>query len=178
MSTLARILGLLRAGPGRLAGGRLLLIDGPSGSGKSTVADAVVEQTGARLVHSDDLLAGWDGLPGLAQTLVDDVLAPLAAGRPAAYRRWDWRAGRFAASVPVPPSPLLVVEGVGAGARAPAAYAGVLVWMEADHDVRRTRSLDRDGDDFAPHWESWAAQEERHFAQEDTRARADVVFRT
>jgi hypothetical protein len=34
----------------------------------------------------------------------------------------------------------------------------------------------RDGDLYAPHWQRWAAQEERHLAREATRDRADLVL--
>lgn len=174
-----QVLALVAAGPARLAGGRLLCVDGPAGSGKSTLAAAVAEATGATVVHLDDLLDGWTGgLPAVVAALVTDVLEPLAAGRPAAYRRYDWVAGRYAEWVPVPPCDLLVVEGVASGSTAVTAYAAALVWAEAPHDLRMERGLARDGEAFAPHWEEWARTEAEHFARERTRARADLVVGT
>lgn len=174
-----QVLALVEAGPARLDGRRLLCIDGPAGSGKTTLAAAVQRATDATVVHLDDLLEGWTGgLPRMVEALVTDVLEPLAGGRPAAYRRYDWHAGRFTERVRVPPSDLLVVEGVAAGSAAVTAYAAALVWTEAGHDLRMRRGLARDGDAFAPHWEAWARMEADHFAREGTRARADLVVDT
>lgn len=175
---------LARRRPARLGDGRLLCIDGPSGAGKSTLARTVVaslRETGstARLICVDDLLNGWTGsLAGAVGALVRDVLTPLATGRPGAYQRYDWVAGAQAEWVPVPATDLLVVEGVGAGSRPAAAYSSALVWMEAPPELRRRRGVARDGDAFAPHWESWAAQESAHHAGERTRERADLVVVT
>lgn len=154
----------------------VLCVDGPAGSGKTTLAAAVAAaRSGTIVLHLDDLLAGWQGgLPRLVADLVADVLAPLGAGRAAAPRRFDWHADRFAGRVTVPPGPLLVVEGVGAGSRLTAPYRSALVWVEAPEQLRLARGLARDGDAFAPHWEAWAAREEVHFAREGTRDRADL----
>ena len=72
------------------------------------------------------------------------------------------------------PTPLLVVEGVGSGAPVCADLVTLLVWVEAPHDLRLRRGLERDGDDFAPHWERWAVQEADLFARDLTRERAEV----
>ena len=158
-----------------LGSGRLLCIDGPAGSGKTSLAAEVASLVpGARVVHVDDLLAGWQGLPGLADRF-EDLLRPLAGDRPGCYVRWDWVADRWAETVPVQPGPLLVLEGVGSGAAAYADLRTLLVWVEAPHDLRRRRGLERDGDTFAPHWDRWAAAEASLFAREQTRVHADVV---
>lgn len=178
-SAVAQVLALVDAGPARLDGGRLLCVDGPAGSGKTTLAEAVLRERPGALVHLDDLLAGWDGpFSDLVETVVADVLAPLAAGRPAAYRRYDWLAGAFAERVPVPAGDLLVVEGVASGSAAVTAHAAALVWVEAPHDLRRERGIARDGEAFAPHWDAWARREAAHFARERIRQRADLVIST
>lgn len=170
-----RVLALARSREPGLGAHRLICVDGRSGSGKTSLA----ERLGAPVIHLDELLAGWEGgLPRMVDALVTDVLEPLAHGRPAAYHRWDWLTGRFAEWVPVPPTPWLVVEGAGAGSRACAAYASALVWVEAPMDERKRRALDRDGETFAPFWDSWAALEREHFAREGTRERADLIVRT
>ena len=76
------------------------------------------------------------------------------------------------------PGPLLVLEGVGSGSLRVADLGTVVVWVEAPHDVRMSRGIDRDGDAFAPHWAAWAAAEAEHFARHRTRERADLVFAT
>ena len=175
-STARAVLELTEARAPTLGRGRLLCVDGPAGSGKTTLATAVATTAGAPLVHTDDLLDGWDGLAGLPATLLD-LLTPLADGRPGRVPRYDWHAGRFAGSVELEPAPLLVVEGVGSGALPAARWATVLVWVEAPYDLRMRRGLERDGDAFAPHWEAWARAEEAHFAEHRTRERADLVVR-
>lgn len=154
----------------------VLCVDGPAGSGKTTLAAAVAAaRPGTTVLHLDDLLAGWQGgLPRMVADLVADVLAPMTAGRPASPRRFDWHGNRFAGRATVPPGPLLVVEGVGAGSRLTAPYRSALVWVEAPEPLRLARGLARDGDAFAPHWDAWAAREAVHFTREGTRARADL----
>ena len=171
----ARTIGELvqRAAP-TLGSGRLVCVDGPAGSGKTTLADTLGRLEGAPVLHTDDLLDGWDGLATLPAALAG-LLDPLADGRPGRAPRYDWHAGRFSGEVVVEPVPLLVVEGVGAGSLPAAGRATVLVWVEAPYDLRMRRGLDRDGEVFAPHWDSWAAAEAAHFADHRTRERADVV---
>ena len=120
VETVAAVLDHALAQPARLGDGRLVCVDGPAGSGKSTLARAVAEAGQSRVpsvhvIHTDDLLDGWRGLPGLGRRLFDDVVAPLAAGRPAQYRRYDWVAGAFAEEHVVAPMDLLVLDGVGTG---------------------------------------------------------------
>jgi len=157
----------------------VVAVDGPSGSGKSTFASALAARLGGTpLVRMDDIYPGWDGLEAAVPLLRDGVLAPLARGARAAYRRFDWVRGTFAEAHEVPAAPVLVVEGVGCGARACAPWLSVLVWMEASPEVRHARGMERDGETYRPHWERWAAQEQAHFAAEGTRRRADLVVDT
>lgn len=169
-----QVLGLLEARPATLGTGRLVCVDGPAGSGKTTLAAALAaSRPEAAVVHMDDLYPGWDGLPQVDAQLAS-LLKPLAGGRPGRYRRWDWHGHAWAEDVVVVPGPLLVLEGVGAGSPVAASLATVLVWVEAPYDLRLRRGLERDGDTFAPHWESWAMAEAEHFARHRTRERADL----
>ncbi|UUZ58977.1 uridine kinase family protein [Nocardioides sp. B-3] len=131
--------------------------------------------TGAPVLHADELLEGWGGLPRLGAT-IEAVLRPLAAGRPSQWRRWDWHVSARAETPTLAPAPLLIIDGVGAGAAAYDELITTLVWLEADRDVRLARGLARDGDDFAPYWEQWAADEADLHARERTRERADLIF--
>ena len=160
----------------RLGPVRLVCVDGPAGSGKSTLAAALAARLeGAAVVHMDDLYEGWSGLGGVWGRVEEQVLAPLAAGRPARYRRYDWVAGRFAEWVDVPVPRVLVLEGCGAAPRAVDGRAVLRVFVEAPADVRLERGLARDGADMRDHWLAWMAEEAAEHAREDTRARADVV---
>ena len=169
----AEILRLALDRPPTLGHGRLVCVDGPAGSGKTTLAGAIAEPGGGRVVHMDDLYEGWSGLATIDAQL-DGLLAPLAQGLPGRYRRYDWLAGRFAEDVVLEPAPLTVLEGVGSGAARFAELVTVLVWVEAPHDLRMRRGVDRDGATFADRWQEWARDEVALFARERTRERADV----
>ena len=157
-----------------LGAGRLICIDGPAGSGKTTLAAAISEGADALVVHMDDLYPGWSGLSEVDAQLAD-LLLPLARGAAGTYRRYDWVVGRFAETVTVEPTPLLVLEGVGSGAARFSALVTALVWVQAPPDLRMQRGLERDGDAFAPYWEQWARDEAELFSRERTRERADAV---
>jgi uridine kinase len=179
VSPVDAVVELLRTRPPTLGEGRLVCIDGPAGSGKTTLAQLVasgvdgLDQQESQLIHMDDLVEGWDGLSGVTAQL-EGILRPLAAGQPGSYRRYDWLGGAFAETVTVQPCPLLVLEGVGSGAARFDDVRTVLVWVEAPHDERLRRGIERDGDAFVPHWEQWAANEADLFACERTRERADL----
>ncbi|MCY7342361.1 MAG: uridine kinase [Pseudonocardia sp.] len=164
-----------RADP-RCGATRLVCVDGPSGSGKTVLADRLaIALRGPALVHMDDLYPGWDGLADAVSLLEDLVVAPLAAGRPARYRRYDWGRGEYAEEHDLGTPPLLVVEGVGSGARAIATRAVLLMWVEAPREERFRRGISRDGESYRPHWERWARHEDAHFTVEGTRVRADLL---
>jgi uridine kinase len=165
----------LRAAPARAGDCRVLAVDGPSGAGKSTLAAALADRLPAQVLLVDDLMPGWAGLLPALETLRHDVLAPLEAGQPGRYHRYDWRAGRFAEPHAVPVAPFLVVEGCGCGGRDLAPYLSLLVWVDAPHDLRYDRAMARDGETFRPHWARWEAETQQLFAREGTAARADVV---
>jgi uridine kinase len=174
--TFAELAAYVRAAPPRLGLVRLVCVDGPTCSGKTTLAGrlaAALDTTA--VVHLDDLYEGWDGLPGVGARLEEWVLAPLRAGRPGRYRRYDWHRGAYAEWHEVPVVPVLVVEGVGAAGRTTDPYATLRIWVEAPTPVRVARAEVRDQGAFGPYWDAWAAAERDHFAAEDTRARADLL---
>jgi uridine kinase len=150
----------------------VILIDGRSGAGKSELATRLAALIpDAQLVRLDDLYPGWDGLRAASRA----VPLVLATSR---WRAWDWDAdapGRLHVLDPAHP---VIVEGVGALSRASRALASIAIWLETDDAERKRRALDRDGDTFAPHWDRWAAQEERFIADENPRRLADVIVRT
>jgi energy-coupling factor transporter ATP-binding protein EcfA2 len=162
--------------PPRAGGCRVLAVEGRSGSGKTTLAaDLAALAPDAATAAVEEVYPGWDGLAAAVPLVVGQLLGPLAAGRPAGLRRWDWSAGAPGAWRPVGPAPLLLLEGIGSGARECVPYLSGLIWVEAPAAIRRERALARDGDTYAPHWERWAAQEAAHLRSDDPRPRADVV---
>lgn len=161
------------ASPPKAGTTRVVAADGPSGSGKTTFAGRLASALACPVVHMDDLYPGWDGLAEAVPRLEAWVLEPLAEGGKARYRRFDWHAMEYAGWVEVPETEVLVVEGVGSGARGE--FLSLLAWVEAPKDLRMRRGIERDGEAFRPHWERWAEQEESLFAAERTRERADLL---
>jgi uridine kinase len=180
----ASVLSTLDSRPARLGSTRLVGIDGPAGSGKTTLARSVSRSLRAQghrvsTVHMDSLYAGWTGLtPELEGRVITQVLAPLAAGAPAHWQRYDWHEERFTDWVDLVAPEVLLLEGCGSGARAYAAYLSVLVWLEAASELRIERGLERDGSHLMDHWLAWMDLEASYFAANRTRERADLRLDT
>lgn len=174
----------------------MVLIDGPAGSGKSTVANRIAIAMGGepspgcgtfepetdriaprpiQILHGDDMLGGWDGLPTLGDVLMGDVLSPLARGDHAVFRMWDWERDARGKEIPIVATDTLIVEGVGVGQDDTRPYANLLVYVEASADVRLERGIERDGDHLRDHWIRWLDVEADHFAEHGTREAADVI---
>jgi uridine kinase len=175
---LERIEQLARAAAPRAATTRVIAIDGRAGAGKSTLARRLAERIDVPIVQLEQLYPGWEGLQAGIDLLVEAVLVPLSAGRIAQVPRYDWLVSRFIEPWPLEHPELVIVEGVGAGARAAAAFASLLVWLELDAGLRKQRALARDGEIFRPHWSRWAEQEDVLLAREQTPERADIVVDT
>jgi hypothetical protein len=180
----ARYADLARAvlgAPARLGGVRLVAVDGPAGAGKTTFAGrlaAALRAAGATVaeVHTDDLLDGWTDPVACWPRLEEWVLAPLRRGEPGGYRRYDWHAGRFGDEwVRVPVPDVLVVEGVTSARAAAGGHPTLAVWVSAARELRLARGLARDGPALRPQWLRWMADEEAHFAADETEARADLA---
>lgn len=168
------VVDLAAARPPTLGSGRLVCVDGPAGSGKTTLAAALAERTGASVVHMDDLMHGWEHATDTTAQL-RGLLQPMADGRPGRYAEWDWHEHRVAREVGVAVAPWLVVEGVGSGNPEVAPLITVLVWVEADDDLRLARGLERDGVAMREHWLGFMRDEAQMFAAHRTRERSDVV---
>ncbi len=170
----------LTRAPARLGAGRLLCVDGLAGSGKTSLATEVARLTGGMVLHTDEMLAGWRGLPGLADTLTA-LLVPLARDEASSWRRWDWHASAFTEVVPVAapaPGAVVVVEGVGAAVGRHRSLASLVVWVEAEAELRRARGRERDGEEQQPYWDQWLLDEADLHARARTRENADLRFVT
>lgn len=161
----------------RLGKTRLVLIDGPSGSGKTTLAYALSGSLPAEVVHTDDLLDGWDDQFTYWERLERQILTPIAAGEPGRYRPYDWDAHRFADEwITVPVSDVLIVEGVGAARAEGRGRSSLTIFVDAPLPVREARSLARDGLAMQEQLRAWRKREELHFAADATAWCADVVI--
>jgi uridine kinase len=177
--TFADLAALVLSRPARLGPVRLVAIDGPSGAGKTWFAERLAKHLGAPVVHTDDLLDGWDDQFSFWPRLEEQVLTPLRDGRPATYLRYLWDRREFGGTpVTVEPADSELMEGVSAARRAIRTRLSLAVFVSAPADLRWKRAIERDGGDdvaFRAYLERWSAAENRHFADDRTEASADVV---
>lgn len=156
---------------------RRILVDGGSGSGKTTLARRLCAAWGelcgeqVQLVSLDDAYPGWHGLAAGSRAVHETILRPRDPG----YRRWDWQGQAPGEWVALDPARPMVVEGCGALTPASRELADLALWVELDEPTRRRRALDRDGEGYAPWWQTWAEQEELHWQRHSPQQLADLV---
>lgn len=157
----------------------LIAIDGPAGAGKSTLARAVAARLGAPLIEIDDFFC-WGSLDSWWPRFIDQVAAPLLRGEEAHYQVRDWLGDEFGESLlgswkTVRWHPVVVVEGVSSSRAALEQALACRVWVEAPFEERLRRGVGRDGESHRQLWLRYMHEEERFFAEDRTRERADVV---
>lgn len=159
-------------GPVRLVG-----VDGHAGSGKTTFAERLAGALGgAPVLHLDDIatheeLFAWTG------RLLREVVEPLGRGESAHYRPYDWRLRDFGPARALPPAPVILVEGVGAGRRTLRPQLAGLLWMEMPDEDAWARGRLRDGSAQSDFWAGWVPAERRHFAEDPSEPFADLLVR-
>ncbi|GAA3959431.1 hypothetical protein GCM10022384_10320 [Streptomyces marokkonensis] len=154
---------------------RLIGVDGYAGSGKSTFAGLLAaELGGAPVLHLDDI-ASHDELFDWTGPLLRQVIEPLRRGDTAHYAPYDWRARSFTTSRPLPPAPMVLVEGVGAGRGALRPHLARLLWMELPREEAWARGRARDGAEQRTFWDGWIPAERRHFADDPSRPYAHLL---
>lgn len=164
-------------------GSRVVLIDGRSGSGKTTLA-AMLRDRARRagedvaLLHLDQVYPGWNGLRAGAREVAENVVVPLASGRPGSCLEYDWATGRKTSLLVFAPDRPLIVEGVGALHPLSSSLASGRVWVTAAAWVRRRRALERDGDGYRPYWQVWARQEADYVRRSRPITRTDLILDT
>ena len=156
-------------------------IDGRSGSGKTRLSELLeqslsAEGIGVRVLNLDSIYPGWDGLAEGTKNW-RKISRNLRNGKPASYREWNWHADAPGPEHTINPAQetVIICEGVGAIV----GTCDVRIVVKAPDELRYRRAIDRDGEMYRPHWESWAAQEEALFATYSTTyAQADLIYRT
>lgn len=156
---------------------RLVAVDGHAGSGKSTLAGRLSAALGgAPVLHLDDL-ANHEQFFTWTARLQRQVLAPLRRGEPARPEVYDWERRAYTGVRTVPPAPVVLVEGVGAGRRALRPHLACLLWLEVDREVAWRRGRRRDGPRLSAFWDAWTRAETEHFAADPSRPHADLLVR-
>ncbi|MDX2293367.1 MULTISPECIES: uridine kinase family protein [Streptomyces] len=177
MDDLDRAARALRRLPPSLGPVRLVAVDGHAGSGKSTLAGRLAAALGGAPVLRLDDLASHDALFSWTGRLREQVLEPLARGATARYHPYDWNLRRFGPARELPPAPVVLVEGVGAGRRELRPHLAWLLWMERPAGASWERGRHRDGPEQAAFWDGWVVAETRHFAEDPSRPFADTLVR-
>jgi uridine kinase len=155
---------------------RLVAVDGFAGAGKSTFADRLSSALGgAPVVHLDDM-ATHDGLFAWTDRFRTELLVPLGAGRTARHRVYDWTSRRFDGVREIPPAPVVLVEGVGAGRRALRPHLAAVLWLDVPRDTARAQGELRDGPALAEFWTGWMRAQDQHFAEDPTGPFADHLI--
>ncbi|WP_096303635.1 uridine kinase [Jatrophihabitans sp. GAS493] len=153
--------------PPRCGSVRVVAIDGGAASGKTSLADKVYSTFWAterhtELIHIDNLLDGWGDQFTFWPRLRDGVLARLANGQAGSYQRYDWKTATFTGEIRVPPTDVLIVEGVSAieccGDR-----AAFRVLIDLPRSTRERRWSERDGTPLQPEWVRWLDAEDDYF---------------
>ncbi|MGV8912135.1 MAG: uridine kinase family protein [Rhodoglobus sp.] len=165
-------------------------ISGYGGSGKSTLARKLVEALpGSVRMRGDDFLdparshsrsTDWDGVDRLR--LVSEVLAPLRAGRPSQFRRFDWSTRRLGVAEPLPQTDLLIVDLIGLFHPEALPNIDVTIWCDVDLETAAQRGIMRDrqlGRNHEDLWHKVWLPNERDFAQRfSPREQADALYKT
>lgn len=162
--------------PARCGSVRLVAIDGPGGAGKSVFAERLARPLGgAPVVHTDDF-ASWDNPIEWWSRLEDEVLGPIERGEwPVRFRAYDWEAQRPGEWREIQASAVILLEGVSSSRQAVAIRLSLAVWVEASRALRLARGLERDGDAMRAQWEQWMAEEDTHFAADQSRDRVAII---
>ena len=181
-----------------LDGFALIGIDGPGGSGKSTLAGelaAVLAAGGAQaaVVQGDDFYREADPAERLKlsppqgyelyfdwERLRDQVLAPLTAGRDAAYQRYDWPSGRIAPDElhAVPHTGFVIVEGMFVARPALAGFYDLTVFVDTPLALCMERLVARGHDHGPGDWNRrWQAADRYYLASTEPWDRLDLVVK-
>ena len=176
----AHLLSLVGTPQGRPA---IIAVDGRGGSGKTTLTTALAAAVpGAQAFHLDDLiwnepLYDWD-------QLYVDTLTQLRRVGSLNLVPDKWREHGREGSIRIPAgSPLVLVEGTGAGLAAVRSLIDAHVWVQTGDDVAERRGIKRDiaegvngdAEESVRFWHWWMAGERLFFAKDRPWRRADVI---
>ncbi|MEX0664410.1 MAG: hypothetical protein WD598_06515 [Acidimicrobiia bacterium] len=153
---------------------RLVAIDGCGGAGKTTFAGRPRSLSGASIVATDHF-ASWDNPTDWWPRMLEEVIDPLAEGRSARYRWYDWDRRTLGDWREVLPQPVVIIEGVSSSRSEWADRLAFAVWVEAPPDLRLKRGLERDGAEAQDAWVTWMAAEDSYVARDDPLSRVDIV---
>lgn len=152
----------------------ILAIDGRCGSGKTALGNWLANQLGCPLIHMDDFYLpparrrpDWARHPGANMDfarLRQEVLAPLLAGHPAAYRAYACGMRDFLPARQVEPGPLVLLEGSYSLHPALNVLLAYRVFVSCAPDCQRARLQVREGSHYQAFAQRWIPLEEAYLA--------------
>jgi uridine kinase len=127
----------------------------------------------------DEIYDGWEAALGESLTArLSGLLEDLSRGALHPLPTYDWSAGAFNSYREIPPSDVLILEGVGSAQRVVREFATATIWLDIDPATGLTRVLERDGNMSEPYMSQWQINEDKHHHREKTRENADFVLST
>jgi uridine kinase len=167
----------------------IVAIDGRCGSGKTTLATLLARLFPCTVVHMDDFyLPMANRQPDWEQQVAGnmdlerfraEVLEPVLAGRPVAYRRFDCRTGQLSAAEMLPFHALTIVEGSYAHHPRLADCYDRKIFLTCDAQIQAQRLMEREGERRFPLFrDRWIPMEERYLACFPVAETADLVLDT
>lgn len=152
----------------------LVAIEGRCASGKTTLAAELARRLGASLIHMDDFFLRPEqrtparlAIPGENidhERFLSEVLLPLRAGKPFAYRPFSCRSQTLTAPVTVEPGPIAIVEGVYSCHPDLRKHYDLRLFLTVDPEEQMRRLYARDGDYAEVFRDRWIPLEELYFS--------------
>lgn len=180
----ARIDALLSRGSGRV----IVALDGRCATGKTTLAARLSQEYGCAVCHMDDFFlrpsqrtAERLATPGGNidhERFLAEVLLPLRAGGPVAYRPWQCRTQSFGPALHLPDTRLVIVEGAYALHPALRPHYDLRAALTAPLPVRLARLRAREGDNFQNYLEKWIPLEDAYFTHCAVATACDLLLPT
>ena len=167
----------------------LIAIDGRCGSGKTTLARVLQTRLTCTVVHMDDFfLRPCQRTPERfaepggnvdRERFLEEVLRPLAAGKPFTFRPYDCAAQALSEPVEVTPAAVRIVEGSYACHPLLTPWYDARIFLTLSPEEQQRRILLRNGPEKLEMFKSrWIPFEEKYFSAFDVENKADLVLTT
>jgi uridine kinase len=157
----------------------LLAIDGPAGSGKTTLAAKLQSEyqlvSTVQVIHMDDLYNGWEDALSEELTLkLSEIVQAHKNGEGFNIKRFNWSTMEFGEAELIPPTEVLILEGVGAAQKIVREAGAKTFWIETAPEIGLQRVLDRDGSHLRDLMHKWQSYQDEHFVVDKTAENCDV----
>lgn len=161
-------------------------IDGSCASGKTTLAALLAERRDCNVFHMDEFFLqphqrtperfAQPGGNVDYERFREEILLPLAAGQPFAYRPFDCQTMTLSAPVDITPKPLNIIEGSYSMHPFFGSPYDLTVFLTAEDDLRRQRILQRPAFLHRRFFEEWIPMEERYFSEFSIASKCHLVL--